>query len=89
MNEKRDLLTEEDVVHELKTHPCFFVDLVTNSKPFEIRKDDRGFKVGHKLRLREWDPNTEDYTGREVGRVIIYITAFKQEPGWVVMGIRG
>lgn len=40
--------------HELKLWTVFFED--TYRKPFELRRNDRGFKVGDRLHLREWDP---------------------------------
>lgn len=59
--------------HELKTWPQFFAKILDGSKPFEIRKDDRGFKVGDELLLREWNPQTGEYTGRELSRVVTYL----------------
>ncbi|MNG32666.1 hypothetical protein D3C84_1187360 [compost metagenome] len=38
---------------------------ILKRKLVEIRKDDRGFEVGHNLWLREFDPNTREYTGAE------------------------
>jgi Domain of unknown function (DUF3850) len=108
-------LTENPRVHELKTWPEFFDRLIDGSKNFEIRKNDRGYRVGDRLRLQEFVPcencggtglvrrytelddcfckYTENkrgrYTGREVGRVVTYVTDFQQKPGVVVMGVRG
>lgn len=42
--------------HELKTHPAPFSRTIDGLKMFEIRKDDRGFKTGDALMLREWAP---------------------------------
>ena len=52
-------------VHELKTLDLFFGDVATGKKPYEIRKDDRGYQLGDKLRLRETCHKTGEYTGRE------------------------
>lgn len=83
-------------VHDLKVWPEFFEALVDGRKTFEIRKNDRGFRLGDKLRLQEFVPTdgSEDhpegyYTGREVGRVITYMTDWEQRENFVVMGIRG
>lgn len=60
-------------VHNLKSWPEYFAAVADGTKTFEVRKDDRGFRVGDHLRLREWDPATDDYTGREVERRVTYI----------------
>jgi hypothetical protein len=42
--------------HELKTWPDPFSAVVIDQKRHVIRQDDRGFRVGDMLWLREWDP---------------------------------
>lgn len=49
----------------------YFSAVSEGKKTFELRKDDRGFEVGDKLRLREWDGNT--YSGRSIACKITYI----------------
>lgn len=39
---------------KLKLWPVFFKD--AHRKPFELRRNDRGFQVGYVLHLCEWDP---------------------------------
>ena len=53
-------------VHELKTWPGQFRDVAAGRKTFEVRRDDRGFAVGDRLVLREWDLPEERYTGRQL-----------------------
>jgi len=60
-------------VHDLKTWPPYFAALLDGRKTFEIRENDREFQVGDMLRLREWDPASSEYTGREMMRVVSYI----------------
>jgi hypothetical protein len=43
-------------------------------KAYEIRKSDRDFQVGDALRLREYNPDDDSYTGREITAGITYIT---------------
>lgn len=50
--------------HELKTWPRYFERLLDGTKTFEVRKNDRGFKVGDVLWLREWEPGGRGFTGR-------------------------
>lgn len=60
--------------HELKTWPKPFQKVVDGTKKFELRKNDRGFEEGDRLRLREWDPDTSEYTGREFWVVVTYLS---------------
>jgi hypothetical protein len=62
------------VIHELKTWPDPFGAVRRGEKMHEIRKDDRPFDVDDVLHLREWDPKTKSYTGREVKAIVTYIT---------------
>lgn len=57
--------------HELKILPQWFADVSTGKKNFEIRRNDRDFKVGDYLLLKEWDKGR--YTGREITKRIQYI----------------
>jgi len=66
--------------HELKVWPEFFDALADGSKPFEVRRDDRGFLVGDRLRLREWVPSAGSFTGREVERVVSFVLSSDQSP---------
>ena len=45
----------ESVIHELRISPWSFDAVLSGAKPFEVRPDDRGYKVGDILILREWD----------------------------------
>lgn len=60
--------------HELKTWPGAFQAILDGKKTYEIRKNDRDFQVGDKLALREWDMDTEQYTGRNLTVQVTYIT---------------
>lgn len=51
--------------HELKTWPESYNAIVKGLRKFEVRKNDRDFKVGDKLLLREFIPCKEcNGTGR-------------------------
>ena len=56
-------------IHELKTDPKVFAESWNDKKRFEIRRDDRDFKVGDTLTLRE-----TKYTGEEMknGKPLFY-----------------
>lgn len=74
--------------HELKIYPTYFEDVISGKKKFEIRKNDRKFRVGDILILKEWD--NIKYSGREARAEVIYLIDDKFvgiQPGYVVMGI--
>ncbi|MEF7566023.1 DUF3850 domain-containing protein [Bacillus infantis] len=76
------------VNHQLKTHPEYFEAVNQGLKTFEIRKNDRGFKVGDPLLLREYSPQHKAFTGRAIMANIIYMTDFEQKEDYVVLGIK-
>jgi len=61
-------------IHQLKIWPQFFDDVESGRKPFELRRDDRGYQAGDTLQLREWNPATELYSGREMYKRITHVT---------------
>jgi hypothetical protein len=81
------------MVHELKTWSKYFSLVKSGEKPFELRKNDYGFLVGHELLLREYSPASQTYTGRTVRRKISYLLdgpeaeKFGLKPGYCVMGL--
>lgn len=81
-------------VHELKCHKAAFEAMLTGAKPFEFRKDDRGFEVGDILVIKEWEqstaPSWTGFTGRETLREVTYILRgnFGMPAGYVCMGVR-
>lgn len=50
--------------HTVKCWPEYFQAVIDRRKTFEVRLNDRGYVEGDLLTLREWDPETSDYTGR-------------------------
>ncbi len=77
--------------HDLKTWPEFFDAIKSGDKTFELRKDDRGFRAGDFLRLKEWLPTDKRYTGREITAQVTYIMAgpsFGIERDHVCMAIK-
>lgn len=77
--------------HDLKTWPQYFQAIIDGFKTFEIRKDDRGFQVGDELLLREYKPDKQQYTGRQVLVSITYLTRGGQwgiPEGLVILAIK-
>lgn len=75
--------------HDLKTWPNYFGAVMSGAKTFEARVDDRGFDVGDRLMLREWEPFTEMYTGRELERYVTYILRDTEHvaPGYCILAL--
>lgn len=76
--------------HELKTWPVYFDALWEGRKRFEARRDDRGFSVGDTLWLREYDPESGDYSGDELWFEVTYILrggGFGVQEGYCVMSL--
>jgi hypothetical protein len=79
------------VQHALKCWPIPFQAMLDGIKPYEIRRNDRPFRVGDSLLLREWTPQTGEYTGRSLTREVTYISGPSEwglPDDLVVMGIR-
>lgn len=51
--------------HDLKIWTEYFDDITAGRKGFELRRNNRDYHVGDTLRLHEYDPHTDTYTGRE------------------------
>jgi hypothetical protein len=77
------------MIHDLKIFPQYFEAVESGRKTFEIRKDDRPYKVGDILILREWSTSTNSYTGNRTERKITY--ALRGAPGiqegYVILGL--
>lgn len=61
------------MIHELKILPEFFTAVKKGKKTFEIRVNDRLYKVNDHLLLKEW--TGDDYTGEEIKVRVKYILA--------------
>ena len=86
------------MTHELKTDPDIFEAIREGRRTFEIRKDDRGFKVGDFLRLKQIRYTGEEmkagkpleYTGFQSRVAVDYILrgpTLGLADGWVIMSI--
>jgi ASC-1-like (ASCH) protein len=73
--------------HELKCWKEYFEPILSGLKTFEIRLNDRDYKVGDILILKEFIPETQIYSGRIITCKVSFITDFEQKPNYVVMSI--
>ncbi len=85
--------------HELKLWPEYFEQVRNGQMSFQLRRNDRDFKVGDHLLLKEWIPKdnpqpmrfARGYSGREVLVRVDYIIddlyRFGLDPDYVIMSI--
>lgn len=60
-------------IHELKILPNPFEAKLQGMKPWEYRKDNRGYTIGDILIEREYEPVSNCFTGRNVTEEVVYI----------------
>lgn len=74
--------------HEVKLAAMYYEDVASGKKSFELRKNDRGYKVGDSLKMLELKDGTQ--TGRTIDADIIYMleeyTGITE--GYCILGIR-
>lgn len=77
-------------VHNIKIWPEFFRQVKSGNKPFEVRKNDRDYKVGDTLILEEYDPCKKVYTGAWIPELITYKLDDQNfvKEGFVILGMK-
>lgn len=75
------------MVHELKIAPNYFEKVVSKEKSFEVRYNDRNFKVGDILKLVEYVDGS--YTSQSIFVKVTYILREFEglQPNFVVLSI--
>ncbi|WP_033755124.1 DUF3850 domain-containing protein [Pantoea sp. NGS-ED-1003] len=76
-------------IHDLKIGPLYFEAVSSGNKKAELRNNDRDFKCGDYLLLREWEG---EYTGQKLLVVVTHILPVENLiPGagsWVILSFR-
>ena len=67
---------------EKKVWPKYFQEITDGVKKFELRLDDFECHQGDELLLKEWDPETKEYTGREMTKKVTYLLKTKDLKFW-------
>ena len=62
------------MIHKVRSWAHFFDAIAAGHKTHDLRKDDRGYKVGDKLLLQRYDNINGQYTGEELMVTITYMT---------------
>ncbi len=68
--------------HVKKVWPEFFQKILDGKKTFELRLADWECDEGDILVLREWDPETKEYTGRETEKKVTYVCRTRDMRFW-------
>lgn len=78
--------------HDLKIIEPYYTQVLIGNKTFEIRKNDRNFKVGDTITLRKYDPlkpnNILETPCTEINGIISYVTDYEQKQGYVVFSFK-
>lgn len=67
---------------EKKVWPQYFEKILNGEKTFEIRLADFECRSGDVLLLKEWDPESNIYTGRSVKKTVKYVAKTKDIKFW-------
>lgn len=62
---------------EKKVQPEYFQQILDGKKTFELRLHDFEIREGDILVLKEWNPATRNYSGRELSRRVGYVGTWK------------
>ena len=73
--------------HDVKAWPESFNRICRRQGDFDRRRDDRDYQRGDTLRLREYIPDTKDFTGRVGMATVKEVVRFEDMPGWVFLGL--
>ena len=79
---------DRKIEHDIKISSLFFVDSRDGIKPFELRKNDRNYKTGDILKMREYRDGV--MTGNVIKKEITYVLedceGLKQ--GYCILGVK-
>ena len=67
---------------EKKIWPEYFQLIIEGKKTYELRLADFECKEGDLLILKEWDPDSKAFTGREVKKKVTYVGKTKNATFW-------
>lgn len=60
-----------------KTWPEYFEAVFSGKKKYDLRLNDFDINEGDILVLEEWDPKTQQYTGRSIEKKVAYVGKFR------------
>ena len=90
MSDIKNTFTRQKV-HFLKTWTVYFDDVEKGTKTWELRLNDRNFKVGDHLVLMRYSDKNSRFTGRMLQFEVTHIfhgNTFGVVDGWCIMSIK-
>ncbi len=60
-----------------KIWPKYFSALESGKKTYELRLNDFEINEDDTLILEEWNPETQEYTGKSISKKVTYVAKFK------------
>lgn len=75
-------------IHHVKIKKEYAAAIMDGRKRFEIRLNDRDYKVGDLMILRPWHPERGYLPFFPIVTMITFLTDFEQKEGYVVLGIK-
>lgn len=81
----------DNKTHSLKIDPKYFYQVEIFNKRFELRKNDRNYKLHDIIELREYDNETSLFTGNWIKAEVTFILNsedFKLLEDYVILSIR-
>jgi len=67
---------------EKKVWIQYFQKILSGEKTYELRLNDFACEPGDVLILKEWDPNTNQYTGREIKKTVGFVVRTNEIPAF-------
>ena len=64
-------------IFKKKCWPEYFKDVYSGKKNYDLRLNDFELNEGDTLILEEWDPKTQEYSGRVAERKVTYVGKWK------------
>ena len=83
--------SSEVAMHTLKIESMYFIAVCAGSKSYELRKDDRDYKIGETLILLEYANGkfTGRYVYREICSTLRDCEKYGLMKGYVILGLKG
>lgn len=75
-------------IHFIKTVQPHFEGRQNGLKTFEIRNNDRDYRVGDVLIERLWHEDEEGFVGPHLVSRVEYISSYAQKSGFIVMAVK-